>query len=163
MSDTPTQETQTAVNPTSEQDDTSITMKNTSGPSMRDVFFGSSGFPQPCLCWGLTCYGFSAAMSVTNQSRPFTTLSMWMAGTYFFINGVNRAQAEKLGENIPRKGWSVRKEYGNNAVAATLWMACSLRQFMIHRRLAYAGLSSWTGFGLTTYYGFRYLLTPDEE
>ncbi|CBH12403.1 hypothetical protein, conserved [Trypanosoma brucei gambiense DAL972] len=110
----------------------------------------------------LTAYTFSGFIHMYGQSTALTTLSMWAAGTTFFLNMQVRKVFE-LEDETRRKqavidmGLQEKNVFQLEAVASWVWMLSSLQQFKMHKRLKYCGYSSWTALCCCTYFTFRHM------
>ena len=96
---------------------------------------------------GTAAYAFGGAMHVAAQSTMLATVSMWTAGTCFFMN----AQLRKA--NGP-----TADVFHYEAIGSWVWMLTSFQQFKQYKVLKYAGYSSWAGLGCVSYYSFRHIL-----
>eukprot|EP00760_Papus_ankaliazontas_P028440 PhM_4_TR3712/c0_g2_i1/m.12257 len=96
---------------------------------------------------GCLVYFFGTMMLHAKQSNPATMMSMFTAGTYFFVNG-------QLTMNLGRE----KDMFWNDTMASWVWMFVSLRQFRLHARIKWAGFSSWAGLIAATYFTTNFTL-----
>jgi len=93
---------------------------------------------------GVACAAFGGGMFARQQATAISGLSLWAAGSYFFING-------QLRRNYGKE----RDMLMNDTAAAALWMMASLKQFKQTQALKWAGYSSWSAFIMVTYYATK--------
>ena len=94
----------------------------------------------------LTAYMFGAAMHLVGQSTPLASGSMFASGMCFSMNAQYRG-------TVGMK----RDVFFYEALGSWLWLLTSFPLFQVHKKMRFAGYSSWSGLLASSYFSVRYL------